>query len=349
MRFIIAITMLIYSGIIFAEPKEALLPPPPGFDPKKMNCTEIQNMPRVRAQGSFDLCFAYTAATIAQWYFCKTHNISPCSSVDMKHEISPLSVAGWAHRTDPNKNDELQNHENIEFGGSPLTTLGLFSAEAITMAESCYPFDRVASKYTAVNYSQSIQLNDSLKKILSNMESLFKQYKDTGSTCNNCIVESFKNDLLFDVKPEDLRLALKKQTFGAFLHEVTIASCEDVIEVYRPLSPIMNYYPDLNKTPVPDVTLKVIKSAIQSGYPVAMGGMCTRTENGECDNHSAVISGYCSVNMPDGTKSEVVKIHNSWGMDWQRTHHDGWVDANALVNHQNSAGSIVWWTIPKKK
>ncbi len=32
---------------------------------------------------------------------------------------------------------------------------------------------------------------------------------------------------------------------------------------------------------------------------------------------------------------EVFKLHNSWGVEWQKKNNDGWVDADTLV--QNTA------------
>ena len=52
----------------------------------------IENMPRIRSQAAFSICYGFAAATLAQKYYCdeKAEIIPNCSNLPPEREISPI-------------------------------------------------------------------------------------------------------------------------------------------------------------------------------------------------------------------------------------------------------------------
>lgn len=97
-------------------------------------------------------------------------------------------------------------------------------------------------------------------------------------------------------------------------------------------------YPPDSVNATPEDLKDKIKEVLKSGKPVLYPGMCVISESPEKCNkgggHSLVISGYkkvCDANKANC--KELLKIHNSWGKEWQRKNNDGWVEADPIIQN----------------
>ena len=147
-----------------------------------------------------------------------------------------------------------------------------------------------------------------------------------------------------------LKKALTKNNFDEFLYTLFFDDCKrenfpsGFSAMAFPLDQEVNTY---------DAKLQIIKG-LKLGKPVNLPYLCISGNTGNkcAEGHSIVISGYKNVVNSMNTKG-LFKVHNSWGIEWQKMNNDGWVDGDILTQNifktkQNdgtyriSSGSVIW-------
>lgn len=311
--------------------------------PQSREIVSLDNLPRVRSQGAFGACAGYSSAAVAQYYQCKHSKIQSCSSVTAEKEISPIQMMAYSNRNnDRSAVGDLSSYSNIKFSGAGSTSLRSLASIELAYAESCYPFDQVVNKYG--------DDGKAVDAMLDRLREMYQASKRTeGSACLECIQKAVQEDLKSNVNLEDIRTALRRNTFEEFLFQTTLGrsfdsmGCEDIIEI-KP-KPKVGTFPEGIKIATPVEAIAKIKEVIKSGYPIVYDGMCPYSENGKClGYHSVALTGYKKQCTADGKSCrELVRVQNSWGEEWQRQNDDGWVDAQTFLQSRKiEAGSMTW-------
>lgn len=311
--------------------------------PQSQDVIALSNLPRVRSQGGFGACAGYSSAAVAQYYHCKHSNIQNCSAVPANKEISPIQMMTFANRdNDQVAEGYIASYNNIKFEGAGSASLRNLASIKVALAESCYPFDQVVNKYG--------DDGKAVDAMLDRLREMYQASKRTeGSACLECIQKAVQEDLKANANIEDIRMALRQNTFEEFLYRSTIGrsfdnlGCEDIVRI-RPI-PKIGAFPGEKKVATPAEALAKIKEVIKSGYPIVYDGMCPYSENGKClGYHSVALTGYKKQCTADGkTCRELVRVQNSWGEEWQRQNDDGWVDAQTFLQSRKiEAGSMTW-------
>jgi len=140
---------------------------------------------------------------------------------------------------------------------------------------------------------------------------------------------------------------LKKKTFSEFLHSVILDPCEHEI-IFNP-KPRFDEFPKKHKGIKQKDLLPEIKKVLNTDNPVQIGGVCIRKDaTGNCVTHTFVIAGYKTVcpeskkacpkdkkNCSESDYRTLVKVHTSWGEEWQKEYNGGWVDAESIIKNIN--------------
>lgn len=319
---------------------------------KVVESYEIPNMPRIRSQDSFPICYGMSSACLAQKYICKIKDIKNCAEPGVKFEISPFSAAAWANTNTENDAPGFRSsHTNIPLDtwSKQSATLALMNSSKIFefKPESCYPFDQVANKYGGNK--------DLVDRLISKYARIYKENNTEG--CDECLTK-FTNDLNDElnlgISKEGVKAAFKEKTYAEFIYKLVFRDdCEGIR--FSP-KPTAKMFPLIGgeKVTTADVLLKA-KEVLAAGNPLQINGFCIQRnkESNKCEaQHHMVISGYKEICKTASNCKKVFKVQNSWGEDWQKKMDNGWIDADALLANVTpditrpgfpiSPGSISW-------
>ena len=316
---------------------------------------EIENMPRIRDMGKFPFCAGFSAATLAQHYYCKTKKLD-CTDIPLDKEFSPVAFMGLLNLTklatgnaeyrikiDRKQTSSLRSAPIGFSGGTGYIALRNLSSYPHTDAESCYPFDRVVKLYQE-KYPDEREQERAIANVLAELEDQFSRSKRGEKICKTCLQKTIQEKLLASITPENLTAYLNDEDFDRFLYDALIYAddCKKSVRL-RP-APNMDYFPKEGLSATPAEVVTKIKEVLKNGHPIDTG-VCPYRENGKClGRHSVVISGYRKMCSPtSGACRDVFKVHNSWGIDWQQRHNDGWVDAITLFGDEMQGTAALSW------
>lgn len=135
---------------------------------------------------------------------------------------------------------------------------------------------------------------------------------------------------------EAIESGLVKASFETFLYTSIFDSCEDQTKLTGYPKTIM--YPENSNSKVSySDLLNKSKEVLKTGVPFVLDGVCPFYRGKQCvGTHSVAVAGYRKVCKKDGSCRDLLKVHNSWGEDWQRKNNDGWVDAESLLTRKDN-------------
>jgi len=247
---------------------------------------------------------------------------------------------------DPTKKISITDYKNFmsiktnSGSGSQaiLNSYKLFSF----MTESCYNFDKVVNIHGHRPEVMAVLIRD-LETMYNN-----KDKTEAGAAvCETCLLEQVNKTINSQANIDLIKEALKDKSFGEFLYTLTIGNCEFI--EFEP-KPEVGYFPQNKEEGKREKLLPKIKEVLATDNPVNIDGVCVLRDEatGVCKGkHSFVISGYkelCPDNKKECSPEErryLVKVHNSWGEDWQKDHNDGWVDAMPIIENINDDKSTI--------
>ena len=310
----------------------------------KQDVTEISNMPRVRNQDSLGICFGFSSQAVAQAWECKQKQLN-CKNLSQKEEISPVDIVRWSDtdKSDQNPGNDFV-HNNLTEGGSgvyALRNLSHLNYNTVGM-ESCYPFDQFANKYG--------DNRKAVDNILGRLKKEYEKGKTEAGACTDCILKIVTNEMGAKTDLEAIEGGLVQGTFETFLYTAIFDSCEDATKLTGYPKTIM--YPENSDSKVSySDLLNKAKEVLKTGVPFVLDGVCPYYRGNQCvGTHSVAVAGYRKVCKNDGSCRDLLKVHNSWGEDWQRKNNDGWVDAESLLTRKDKPklGPQMGWLTKRK-
>ena len=352
MKFaILSISVLLSSLSAIASP---YVLPSKGYLDVANSIIEVPNMPRVRSQDHLGICHAFSAATLAQKYYCDLQKVQNCSAVTPDKEISPLSVLSFKNLDEKKKLENIAINERslqLKGGGNAFVNLWNSQESFSFFQEACFPFDQFVEKF-----GQNKEMMDAT---IAKLERFFKANKKSATeaeaveACPSCLQE--ERNLVATIFPQDkyknkLEHGLTKNTFPEFLYETLFAAgCK---KINMP-SPNVNLFPDFKQESTDEEVTNKIKEVLATGVPLQISNVMS-VVNYEKIGHVFVISGYKKVCKPNGECLELVKAHNSFGKEWQDQANGGWIVLSDLlkskedrVNGKHKSASLSWLTEKK--
>ena len=320
--------------------------------------TAVAGMPPERSQDSLPICSAFSSAAIVQFQVCKK---IPGACVDgkpktMKTTVSPLSMVSWMRtNTGIGVAGNSSNFRSLQFyAGSAGASDALSNASfgPVFVAESCYPFDQLVNEHGLENFDKV----QGLVKVIENEYT--KASTEGDGLCEDCL-----KGAAFEGAAKQLGISAgniagaitnakaEKETSGQFLRDLMLGQCEDTIKFRPSQAPKFEVFPKVAGDFSYEKWIGKVKEVLSSGNPLAFDGICLEYDGPKCKTeHSVAISGYRKVCKKDPQTldqkvckvscRDVVKIHNSWGKDWQSKiagdvggDGEGWVDAIKLTEY----------------
>lgn len=324
----------------------------------------VSDMPKVRNQDSLGICYACTATTLAQKQLCDA-DVSLKGRCDQLKESETLSMLSFALGHYDNENSKPAFKFNFNNGGHTYLSLQFKILEALknhekykitfyptARSEQCGRFDQFANNFG----TNQAAVEAYFAKLKSLYELNKKHYKiisetEAKSECQDCLDQlatELRTHFNISKKTDFLQLGLKTNNFEEFLAQtlfenVSPVSCKNINLAVRNIG----LYPTKETTPKDLSSLQ--KSIITKGVeilkqnkPFSLDGFCTQKDNvtQQCvGKHSTIISGYKEV-CHNGQCTQLFKVHNCYGQDWQNANNDGWVSAEKLINHKET--TMTW-------
>lgn len=306
---------------------------------------EIENMPRFRNTGSFDVCASVSAAAILDFHYCRANKIKDCTKLKPSQEFSTLRITSYAI----SEGDDMRR---IQFGGHPATALeNIYARKFKVFPESCAPLDPLSVRDSKRPVGW---VADFVKKLEADFIKYQIKYQTEGRICEECISD-IKNRLNknFMAFPEtDLikKAIAEEQDFREFLHDAFFKKCPKESRVKIEPNPVLKIFPETKTQPNYEATIEQIKATLKKGYPLVTPALCPVKDGDKCARgHAVAISGYKKVCKPSGSPCrDLIKVHESGGKELQDKLGGGWVDGKSMFNQLRGEQDLAWLEDPPK-
>ena len=307
---------------------------------------EIQNMPPIKTQDTMGECRAFSLATVIQKAICD--NTKPkdpnqktieCNPPPPEREISYFGMMIYTNSILANAKT-LQPNQKEQIRMDSIIAKVMLAGDGYVL-ESCKPFDKLVNNFSFYNNRGDKKAEAFLKYT---QELYAKKSKTEAAAVEDCpeCLKQLSNMTGLDENVINLKQALSKKSYDEFLYTLFFADCK-LKEVSRGFRQV-KFPQDTSKVSNEDLKNR-IKQGLDASHPVLFPYLCMEFEadGKNCKSgHSVVISGFKKV-CCDGKCTDVFKVHNSWGQEWQDRNNDGWVSADNLVSQ------IIKETDPKTK
>nr|BFD61395.1 hypothetical protein BdHM001_00760 [Bdellovibrio sp. HM001] len=330
---------------------------------------QLTNMPRVRSQDSFGICYAFAASVLFDEANCANKQGTDCASMSDDQKVSPIDLARFSVNLSEDKDSrDRYSYEGLKEGGS--AALALYNAKNTqhNARESCAPFDHLVAKTKDPNEAQKIEL-----AMWKKFQDSYETYKKKSKECVACGLEyataksqELKDQFNLKTSNQEILQAFAQDTYNKFLDTLLVPEkCwewRDAIELNGGWG--LKTYPQVGEKSDYNQMLAMIKKNLANKRPMAFA-FCTQEpltvksikECNEAKNasgtitgfgHEVVIKGYrrvCKVNAGKTTKEcyDAVQVQNSWGQSWQNENDDGWVDAKQLLDRSFYEKQTLTW------
>lgn len=296
---------------------------------------ELKNLPPLRDQGRFGLCYAHSSLLLLEHLRC-SNNPNPSECYNNKGSVLHLSRY---HNT--------ATEERIRMGGDPRSVLTRFNQDKKLATEVCSEYEdwkKLDALYK--DERKKLMMPDSERDENDFFYYISRRMKQNTATEGD--LTCWANDLMKAGVNQNLQDIMAILSRGK---EVNWQELRYQLLVPKSCLKSMIQYPDYTTHIYP--TYKDQKSfkgyrdfvfrALSQGHPVEAS--FKSSANGY---HSATITGQRHV--CDGAKCEYqFRIQNSYGKSWQDNNDDGWVNAEHLTSLMNDPSMGLTVILPKDK
>jgi hypothetical protein len=248
---------------------------------------------------------------------------------------------------------------HLEDGGSQFLILWNSQDSFSFFNEACFPYQKFQDIIGKTPRDGEI----ALKKL----KLYYDAYRHKPNTapipkCNNCSLELTEAERLMEALfpiqryRNKIDFGLTKDSFEKFLYETVFAAgCK---KISMP-SPTVGFFPTPSNTSSTSQLKAKIIEILNTGVPLQIGNICSkRLINNQCTRemgrHAVVINGYKRACKQGKECVELVKVHNSYGDNWQERAANGWLLFDNLLeftSHRNEYGqhldALISWIMER--
>jgi hypothetical protein len=310
---------------------------------------EIPNMPAYRTQNGLGECRAFSLAVLLQYYTCQKwkSDIPDCKNPPADSAISYFGLLAYTNQIVDQPNTFQPNQEKTRSMYNIIE--GISKSGNRLILESCKPFDNLTKNFSASVYKGEEKRDD----FFNYLKQLFLTPKNKNNIVEYTAEVNKLNDYV-DLKfnqPAFIK-AIRKENFDEFLYTLFFDDCkrENFPSGFSAMA-----FPLDQEVTTNDLKLQVIEG-LKYGKPVNLPYICISANIGnKCEEgHSIVIAGFKNV-VNKNDRKDLFKVHNSWGVEWQKGNNDGWVDADIICqnimkvksedgSYKITPGSVIWLT-----
>lgn len=322
------LSTLSLSSVLAVDPYQTK---PAGMKPICDNSyVEIKNLPPLRDQGVYGLCYAHSSLLLLEHLRC-SRSSSP--STCYKNAGSVLHLARF----------NTQNGQRIVAGGYPGNVLENFRYNGGKLAsESCAPYEKWSDLAKL-----SPPKDDSGE--YDYFYSMWQKLRENSSYDNKLCLANELKDAGFNQNIQELISVIDK------VNEMSWKELRYKILVPESCLNQSMKYPDYEILPYPrkGTDKKDFKSirdqiyrSLSKGYPLEASFCAVKDSSGVCGYHSATIVGQRHVCDLSQCRLQF-RIQNSYGESWQKYNDNGWVDGENLTKLMADPSMGITTIIPK--
>lgn len=311
---------------------------------------EIENMPAYKSQSELGECRAYSLAAILQQYVNTKwkSDIPDPKNPPADMAISYFGLMAYTNQIPNQPNTFQPNQDDARSMRDIIDNLSKTGNQLII--ENCKPFENFYKEFS-LKGNKGLEVRD---EFLIYLNEIFKNLNNTNVlNIKDCTQEVNKLNKFVNLNfnQKTLKIALTKSNFGQFLFSLFFDDCKK--ESFPAGFRALGFPLDSMNITINEMIEQVIKG-LKYSKPVILPSICVSQDfNEECKLvHSLVISGFKQVKNNKNIKS-VFKVHNSWGVEWQKMNNDGWVDAEILCQNTSriksengsyriASNSVIW-------
>lgn len=372
------LVFLIYNPAhaVFPEIK-AFTPPPESFNIKK-NIVEVTNLAKIPPQGGRGICYAVTASVFLNAENCRISKMD-CKNITPDKIFSPYGLVLYGIGDDPNGKKTFTS----EGGSAYNAIINVIYESHYSASLECTSKEKTMPGYA--NEADGVLKEYALwEDMLKLYKKLSKESKSIDYQCDECtqkFYDKYKNDFirlkeifpLIEDKPSRFVRIMQQPTYREFVVRLTVPSICNRAKYAAFFEGTQNLdvatYPGINgETNVrliknveqPDQSLKTlgnytesmktIRKVLSDGKVLALEGVCIGKykNNKTCDDgHTVVLSGVMTVCNNKSQCTDLVKVINSWGDEWQAHVNDGWVLAKPLLETTKYRFGMLTWLVDR--
>ncbi|QRY79365.1 hypothetical protein JVX91_28015 [Pseudomonas sp. PDNC002] len=366
--FFSGITLFLLSELVCAsEPAKA---PAPAFMVRfdegfsVSNAHVISNMPNETNQFGMGMCYSHAATGVLNYYLCKYDKLD-CSKAPPESLASALDMARFASDTGDDEIEYSSSYQGIQEGGSPAKVLQAATILVGNVAsQACFNEKMIFGDLIIEDKIASDEEVAKQRKFLSGFSSFYEKYSKSGFD-EASLPESVVNEAsrLYQAKDHDLEATRRRimrsleeesfdRFFARFVYPRECARAKNRVFFEYQNQAEFHYYPAKGQKFTYKGMMREIKSAIDKGNPVVVGGACLLGLKGKkCpgDLHALIVYGYATLCDPAGNCHEGLKFQNSFGPKMQEFERANWFSAKEYYAQSIPSKSDLAWVEIKEK
>ncbi len=223
--------------------------------------TIIKNMPRVRDQKKFEICFGMATAVLVQKHICDSNEMKDCE-VPKELEVSPLSTMAWfqkntaictikngkyfidAYSSEVSAEEcgeaslpdaDSMSYTNVRFAGNAYLTLKNAATTFAFHSEACFASDRF--------FKQFGKSKESADNFVNELKQFYYFNRNKEIDCPSCLVADARGRLnTLKLDEATVRAALQMKNFQEFMFKLMFRDCE---RIKFSESPVFRQFPDI--------------------------------------------------------------------------------------------------------
>ena len=301
---------------------------------------ELKNLPPVRDQGRFGLCYAHSSMLLLDHLRC-SRSTTPAACYQEVGSV--LHLARFQNTASENK---------IEIGGSPVSVLSRFGTTRNLSKENCAKYedwqdlDKLYKKERSAMLIPQDQISES-----DYFYYISRQIKQNAATeeAKKCWAQEIV-DAGIQHNVQDLMAIFnnaKSKTWQELRYEVLVPkSCLNQTISYPEFTQVN--YPKYNEQKSFQGFRNFAYQVLKEGYPLEASFCSSKNGDGSCTYHTASITGQREVCDLNNCKLQF-KMQNSYGKSWQQRNDNGWIDAKNLSDLMGDYSMGMSAILPKGK
>ncbi|MGC4009374.1 MAG: hypothetical protein QM805_10505 [Pseudomonas sp.] len=366
--FILGVALFLLSELVGAS--EAAKFPVPAFMVRfdegftVSNVHVLSNMPNETNQFGMGMCYSHAATGVLNYYLCRYDKLD-CSKAPPESLASTLDMARFTSDVGDDEVEYSSSYQGIQEGGSPAKVL---QAATILVgnvsSQACFNEKMIFGDLIIEDKLASDADIARQREFLAGFSSFYNKYHKS-SFDETTLPEPVVNEAsqLYQAKDYDLKATRRRITrslaeesfdrfFAQFVYPKECARAKNRVFFEYKNRAEFHYYPVEGQKFTYKGMMREIKTAIDKGNPVVVGGACLLGLKGKrCpgDLHAVIVYGYATLCDPAGNCYEGLKFQNSFGPKMQAFERANWFSAKEYYAQSIPEKSDMAWVEIKEK
>ncbi len=339
-----------------------------GYALKGESTVQVTNMPKVRSQDSFGICYAAVAALLVDEANCVQSGNASCATAPDSQRVSALDVTRYSRAPEEGADGEMwRDYKGLNEGGMPVFTLLNINKAKDAVSEQCAPTDQIVARAGSEQAAQDLEI-----AMWKSLKDSYESFRKKNAECTECGLEyatakanDIKQNYNLKASNKEILDAFSQESYSLFLDKLLIPKecrkMSDMISLEGKWA--VKSFPMEGEKGDYKSSINKVKEVLTQKRPLALsfcaqdplsvksnkacGEIKDASGNVSGAGHAVVIKGYREICNSKGVCRQELQVQNSWGEGWQKSNDDGWVDAKELLDRTFYETYALNWLQPR--